>query len=270
MPTLWSSSNQNTVSMKKLSRRQVLLGLGAAGTGAILSPLVSPKRDVSAISPAKYPSCTVSPEQTEGPFYFETKLIRKDITEGRPGTILHLKLKIVDGEECNPVRDAVVDIWSCDAMGEYSGYETVYTDTGRFKEQRGLPLDRSKHPDNRRPEFHEEPNNEKTFMRGAQVTDANGEVEFRTIYPGWYPARATHIHIKVYLNDDEVFTSQMYFPEDIIDAVYKSGVYAEKEGKRMKNEDDGIFNDSGRGPFVELTEVEDGYVGTLTYGIQRS
>ncbi|HMB92348.1 MAG TPA: intradiol ring-cleavage dioxygenase, partial [Rhodothermales bacterium] len=221
------------------------------------------------IAPARYPSCLVSPEQTEGPFYFETKLIRQDITEGQPGTILHLKLKIVDGEGCTPVRDAVVDIWSCDALGEYSGYETVYSDEGRFQEQRGLPRDQSKHPDNSRPPFHQEPNNEKTFMRGAQVTDANGEVEFRTIYPGWYPRRATHIHVKVYLNDDEVFTSQMYFPEDMNDAVYNGGVYAEKEGRRTKNEEDRIFSRSGSSPLVELTEVEDGYVGTLTFGIRR-
>ena len=256
--------------MKKLSRRQVLLSLGVAGTGAALSPLAPPKREVSALSPAPYPSCTVSPEQTEGPFYFDAKLIRKDITEGRAGTILHLKLKIVDGEACTPVRDAVVDIWSCDASGEYSGYETVYTDAGRFQEQRGRPLDPSKHPDNRRPRFHQEPNNEKTFMRGAQVTDANGEVEFRTIYPGWYPGRAPHIHVKVYLDDNEVFTSQMYFPEEVTDGVYENEAYTGKEGERRQNEEDGIFVNSGKGPIVELTRVDDGYVGTLTYGIQRA
>ena len=256
--------------MKKLSRRQVLLGLGAAGTGGLLAPLVLPKREGAAISPAPYPSCTVSPEQTEGPFYFESKLIRKDITEGRPGTILHLKLKIVDGEDCTPVRDAVVDIWSCDALGEYSGYETVYTDAGRPKEQRGLPFDRSKHAGDRRPSFHEEPSNDETFMRGAQVTDASGEVEFRTIYPGWYPGRATHIHVKVYLDDDEVFTSQMYFPEDTNEGVYRTGIYAQKEGTRTKNAEDAIFSGDGSSPFVELTEVEDGFVGTLTFGIKRS
>ena len=255
--------------MKKLSRRQVLLGLGAAGTGAVLSPLVLPRQDVTAVSPARHPSCTVSPQQAEGPFYFKTELIRQDITEGRPGTILHLKLKIVDGEACTPVQNAVVDIWSCDALGEYSGYETVYTETGLVRGQRGLPMDRSKHADDKRPASHQEPNNEKTFLRGAQVTDASGEVTFRTLYPGWYPGRAPHIHVKVYLNDNEVLTSQLYFPEDISEAVYRGGVYAEKEGQRTKNQDDGLFSRSG-GPFAELTEVEDGYVGTLTFGIRRS
>ena len=256
--------------MKKLSRRQLIRGLGAGSAGALLLPLASKSREAAAISPSKYPSCTVSPEQTEGPFYFETKLIRKDVTEGRPGTVLHLKLKIVDGEACTPVQDAVVDIWSCDAGGEYSGYETVYTASGRFEAQRGEPRDASKHPDDVRPQFHQEPNNEKTFMRGAQVTDAGGEVEFRTIYPGWYPGRATHIHVKVYLDNDEVFTSQMYFPEDVNEAVYGDEVYAEKEGRRTMNDEDRIFNQGGKSPLVELTPVDDGYVGTLTYGIRRS
>ena len=266
----WGAVPQNPTGMKKLSRRQIILGLGAAGTGAVLSPLLSSAPEAAAISPAAYPSCTVSPEQSEGPFYFDAKLIRKDITEGRPGTVLHLKLKVVEGEECDPVRDAVVDVWSCDARGEYSGYETVYTAEGRVRGQRGLPFDREKHSDDGRPPFHEEPNNDETFMRGAQVTDAKGEVEFKTIYPGWYPGRATHIHVKVYLNDDEVFTSQMYFPEEVNEAVYSGEVYAGKEGERKRNEEDGIFSSSEGSPMVAVTRVEDGYVGTLTFGIRRA
>ena len=255
--------------MKKLSRRQVALGLGAVGTGAILSPLLSEKSKVSAVLPKPYPTCTVSTEQPEGPFYFEAKLIRKDITEGLPGATLHLKLKIVDGEQCDPVWDAVVDIWSCDAMGFYSGYETVYTDDGRIKEHYGNPRDNEKHIDNRRPSFHQEPINEKTFLRGAQVSDTNGEVEFKTIYPGWYPGRATHIHVKVYLDGGEVFTSQIYFPEETNEIVYNEGVYANKKEGRVRNNNDRLFNQGGNGPVVEITRVEDGYVGTWTCGIQR-
>lgn len=255
--------------MKKLSRRQVVLGLGAVGAGAALAPLALREKQVAAISPPALPSCTVTPQQTEGPFYFDTKMIRKDITEGRPGTILDLKLKVVD-EACEPVRDAVVDIWSCDAGGVYSGYETVYTKDGEFKEQRGLPKDKEKHRGDNRPRYHEEPNNEKTYLRGAQVTDTNGEVAFKTIYPGWYPGRATHIHIKVYLDNNDVFTSQIYFPEDVNDAVYAAEAYRGKSGNRTLNTDDGIFKRSGKSPFAEMTAVEGGYVGTLTFGIERA
>ncbi len=253
--------------MKKLTRRQVVLGIGAAGAGAALAPLALREKQVAAISPSALPSCTVTPQQTEGPFYFDTKMIRQDITEGRPGTILDLKLKVVD-EACEPVRDAVVDIWSCDAGGIYSGYETVYTKDGEFKEQRGRPMDRSKPENKDRPRFHQEPNNEETYLRGAQVTDANGEVAFKTIYPGWYPGRATHIHVKVYLDNNDVFTSQIYFPEEVNEAVYAADEYSAKSGKRTMNAKDGIFRRADKGPMAEITEVEGGYVGTLTFGIK--
>ena len=130
-------------------------------------------------------------------------------------------------------------------MGEYSGFESA---RGAFRQGR---------------------DNEKTFLRGAQVTDANGEVEFESIYPGWYQGRATHIHIKVYLDNDEVLTSQMYFPEDVNESVYQEGVYAEHEGRRLKNSDDGIFNRGGKGPLLELAEIEEGYAGTMTLGVNR-
>ena len=255
--------------MKKLTRRQVVLGLGVAGAGAALTSVAAQRSDVASISPSSTPSCTITPKQTEGPFYFDTKMIRQDITEGRPGTVLNLKLKVVD-EACNPVQDAVVDIWSCDAAGEYSGYETVYTKDGKFKEQRGLPKDKEKHANDDRPGFHQEPNNEKTFLRGAQVTDTNGEVAFKTIYPGWYPGRATHIHVKVYLDNNEVMTSQMYFPEKVNEEVYAADAYSTKEGNRTMNADDGIFKRGGNSPMVELTQVEEGLVGTFTFGIQRA
>lgn len=255
--------------MKKLSRRQIILGLGAAGTGSLLAPFISLKGKSATISPSKLPTCIVYPEQTEGPFYFAANLIRKDITEGRPGTHLDLKLRIVDAESCTPIQDAIVDIWSCDAAGEYSGYETVYTPEGEFKEQKGLPKDQQKHANDNRPQFHEEPNNEKKFMRGAQVTNADGEVEFLTIYPGWYPDRAPHIHIKVYVNDSEVFTSQMYFKEENTDRIYQQEVYSQKKGNRLRNNEDNIFSKIDNNPIVDITEAENGVIGTCTFGVHN-
>lgn len=245
--------------MKKLSRRQVVLGLGAASAGALLPSLVSEKQEVAAITPKPYPSCTLTPRQTEGPFYFDTKLIRQDITEGRPGVQLHLKLKVVDSGSCEPLQDAVVDIWHCDALGEYSGYETANFGRPPRGERRGGQGGRR-----------QTPQNEKTFLRGAQVTNSEGEVAFKTIYPGWYQGRATHIHIKVYLDNDDVLTSQMYFPEEKTESTYQEDVYAAHEGNRLKNDNDNIFNRAGKGPLLELTEVGKGFVGTMTLGVRRS
>lgn len=254
--------------MKKLSRRQVIMGLGFVGTGSLFTPFLSLKGKTATIKPSSKPSCIVYPEQTEGPFYFAANLIRKDITEGRPGTLLDLKLKIVDANNCEPIQDAIVDVWSCDANGEYSGYETVYSPSGDFLEERGAPKDMEKHSDDARPRFHQEPNNEKKFMRGAQVSNAEGEVEFLTIYPGWYPGRAPHIHIKVYVNDSEVFTSQMYFKDEETDKIHQQEAYNSKEGDRLKNEEDGIFSSTEANPIVKITEVENGVVGTCTFGVQ--
>ena len=92
---------------------------------------------------------------------------------------------------------------------------------------------------------------------------------FTTIYPGWYQGRATHIHLKVYLENDDVLTSQLYFPEQLNDSIYKEGVYAEHEGNRVTNDRDGIFRRAGAGTMFELTEVSDGYVGTLTLGVSK-
>ena len=253
--------------MKKISRRQVVLGLGAATTGALLPTILADRQKIAAVTPKPYPQCTLTPEQTEGPFYFDTKFIRKDITEGRPGTPLHLKLKVVDAASCEPIRDAIVDIWSCDAMGEYSGYESANTSFGPPPGQGGPPP-----PPGGRPGgggSRQTPVNDKTFLRGAQVTNTDGEVEFTTIYPGWYPGRATHIHIKVYLENDDLLTSQMYFPEDINDRIYEQGVYAEHKGNRRKNESDGIFRRAGKGPLIELTALNKGFVGTLTLGVDK-
>ncbi|GAB5409628.1 MAG: protocatechuate dioxygenase [Balneolaceae bacterium] len=256
--------------MKELSRRQILLGFGAAGTSALLAPFFSSKINALTIIPSKIPNCIVTPESTEGPFYFATNLIRKDITEGLPGTLLDLKLKIVDAESCSPIQDAIVDVWSCDSNGEYSGYETVYSPSGDMLEQRGLPKNEEMHSNDARPKNHEEPNNEKKFMRGAQVTNDMGEVEFLTIYPGWYPDRAPHIHIKVYVNDKEVFTSQMYFPEEITDKIYAQEVYAQKKGMRLLNTDDNLFLRTDGKPIIQITEVEEGVIGTLTFGVNQS
>ncbi len=235
--------------MKKISRRPVVRGRGAASAAAILPVASTRPREASALAPDPYPSCTLTPEQTEGPYYFDTAFIRRDITEGRPGAPLLLKLKVVESGSCEPIADAVVDIWHCDAGGAYSGFETAQPGRGRRGPGRQ--------------------DNEQTFLRGAQVTDADGEVSFRTVYPGWYPGRATHIHVKVYLDNDDVLTSQMYFPEAFNERLYASGVYAEHQGERVLNAQDGIFRRGGASPMLAVVDTDSGLVATLTLGVDR-
>jgi protocatechuate 3,4-dioxygenase beta subunit len=114
------------------------------------------------------PDCVLAPEQDEGPFYIDLARVRRDIVEDRPGVPLALALTVVDANTCQPIRDAAVDVWHCDALGVYSGEPT-------------------------------EGSAGTTYLRGIQITDGNGRAEFATVYPGQYPGRTTHIHLKIHL-----------------------------------------------------------------------
>lgn len=113
------------------------------------------------------PDCVLTPGQEEGPFYIDLAQVRRDIVEGRPGVPLALAVTVVDSRTCEPIRDAAVDIWHCDALGVYSGEPS-------------------------------EGSEGETYLRGIQLTDGNGLAEFATVYPGQYPGRTTHIHVKVH------------------------------------------------------------------------
>ena len=157
----------------------------------------------AALAPADFEglaTCRLLPEQMAGPFPLDEQFRRRDITEGLPGHPLRLGLRVVD-EGCAPVPDAEVEVWHADASGDYSAFE----DGGGGKD--------------------EGPGT--TFLRGTQVTDADGIVELRTIYPGWYRGRAVHIHVRVRIGGDLVLTSQMYFDDAYTEEVYTAEPYAE-------------------------------------------
>jgi protocatechuate 3,4-dioxygenase beta subunit len=185
-------------------------------------------------------TCTVYPQETEGPFYLDLNNLRSDIKDGKPGTALKIKVRVVSAAACAPIKDAVVDVWHCDAKGEYSGY--AGQGHGGDVDNTGLK-----------------------FLRGSQVTDANGEATFDTIYPGWYPGRTTHIHFKVHFSTSSVATSQMYFPEDINTAVYNTTPYSALGQKDTSNASDGTAHHGGFPALVAMTgSGASGYVGTLT------
>ena len=111
-----------------------------------------------------------------------------------------------------------------------------------------------------------------TFLRGHQVTDANGNVQFTTIYPGWYPGRAVHIHFKVRSAAGSSaayeFTSQFYFDERMTDRVHARAPYSTHTGQRMRNESDGIFRDGGAQLTLPVTERGQGYAAGFTVGMR--
>jgi protocatechuate 3,4-dioxygenase beta subunit len=197
------------------------------------------------------PACVLTPQQTEGPYFVDERMnrsdIRPDTTDGsiREGVPLKLSLHVVQvsGSACAPLAGTYVDVWHCDAQGVYSDVSD-----NNWGSSKGS-----------------------NFLRGYQVTDENGLVQFTTIFPGWYRGRAVHIHFKVRTALDDrnarEMVSQLYFDDAQIDEIYAHSPYP-GSGQRMRNSQDGIFRNGGDKLTVPLTQDGEGYAGTFNLGVQ--
>jgi protocatechuate 3,4-dioxygenase beta subunit len=152
------------------------------------------------------------------------------------------------------VSDAAVDVWHCDAGGVYSGFGQASTGGGGGG-----------------PGGSQSPTDDQTFLRGTQVTDANGLGEFQTIYPGWYRGRAVHIHMKVHVGGSVVHTGQLFFDDDLTDQVYQSTPYSSHGTRDVRNESDNIFRSAGAASAVlVMTPSGGGYTGEIAVAVDRS
>lgn len=189
--------------------------------------------------------CGVLTDATTGPFPLDEQFDRRDITEGYAGHPLRLGLRVVDSS-CAPVPGAAVEIWHTDSTGDYSAYD----DGGTGKDE----------------------GEGTTFCRGTQTADDAGIVEFATIYPGWYPGRTPHIHVRIWVGGSPVKVGQLYFPDDYSAQIYASGVYAEFGGADTTNTTDGLTQDiESDGSLLTLaagpTRSGEGTVGLTNLGI---
>ncbi len=232
-----------------MSRREVLALLAAAG--GIMLARSSVQAGSASSTDGEPPSCIVTPEQTEGPYFVDERLNRSDIRTdpadeavkaGIP-LILRFRISSINDAGCHPLVGAIVDIWHCDAAGVYSDVTDPSFDTVG-----------------------------KMFLRGYQVTDVNGGVRFTTIYPGWYRGRTVHIHFKVRVKVDSgrtyEFTSQLYFDDAITDRAHAYKPYASKGQRTVKNDGDGIFRDGGSQLMLSPVEHGQGYAATFDVGLQ--
>jgi protocatechuate 3,4-dioxygenase beta subunit len=240
---------------RKLSRRDVIEALSLAGAAFVAGCASSPTSASSTATTSSTTmtsgtsgtaSCAITAEETAGPYPDRTGMIgnssffRQDITEGRSGLPLTLALAIVNvRQNCATVANANVEIWQCDAAGNYSEYaQPGYDGTGQ------------------------------TFLRGVQTTDASGRVTFRTIFPGWYMSRATHIHVQVFVSGAVVKTTQIAFPESVSSGVYRTGVYASHGQNSTSNASDNVFSDGTQSELATLSgDTTSGYTATLTMGV---
>jgi len=245
---------------RAFNRRQMLAISRIAASAFLVGCLprrissASETAQVSSTTPSgTLPACTVRPQQTEGPYFVDERLDRSDIRSNpadglvRAGVPLQLALRVsqVRGDRCTPLAGAVVDIWHCDAEGVYSDVnDRGFSTAGQ------------------------------QFLRGYQVTDATGSVQFLTIYPGWYQGRTAHIHFKIRANSPSEqsyeFTSQLYFDDTTTDRVHAQAPYATRGERTVRNDRDGIFQRGGNQLLLSPTETTQGYTATFDIGLEMA
>lgn len=239
--------------LRKLSRRRVLERalIGGAGTGFMTKVAVGQETSPKSQVPGEQPrgSCVLLPKAVEGPYYFDPEQVRSDITEGRPGFPVRLVLRVIEHATCQPIAGARVDVWHADARGIYSGYP-----------RQGDTRDVSTKGE--------------TYLRGTQIGDKDGQVVFQTIYPGWYPGRTPHIHVKVFLDQKTLVTSQIYFPDEVSARIYKDQTaYEARPVADTTNRTDFIFQagqKEGGGIVVATEQSEGSMTASLIMAVDRS
>jgi protocatechuate 3,4-dioxygenase beta subunit len=232
---------------KSLLTRRATLTMLASAPAIISSAPRAFAETLGAPAVALTPACKLTPAAVPGPFYFDPKLQRADITEGNPGVPLRMRFVVLDAANCSPVAGARVDVWHTRADGYYSGF-------------RGQG------------DRHNVDTSGATFMRGTQIADARGEVLFRSVYPGWYDGRTVHVHFKVFIDDKDMLTGQMYFPDALSQYIFSNvGAYSRKAPRNTFNSNDELaLSDTTRGGFCDIREQADHYLATLIVGVNRT
>ncbi|MDR6977076.1 protocatechuate 3,4-dioxygenase beta subunit [Streptomyces sp. 3330] len=246
-------------------------GLAVAGYQAAFADTsadAEASASASATSTSTSGSCmTLMTSVTEGPYYLDGALVRKDITEGKSGVPLTLRLTVVDATDgCTPVAGAAVEIWHCDAWGYYSGYTTANPGgSAPAESEDGSTAD------------------DDTYLRGYQIANANGVVKFETIFPGWYTPRTCHIHLKVHTGGQKEdgtyeggkvnYTGQLFFPDDIAEEIFTLEPYSKHSGSYTTLADDMVYDDGGTSSglltlkAVHKADPSKGYKGSITLGV---
>ncbi|HKH17178.1 MAG TPA: hypothetical protein VKA57_06600 [Solirubrobacteraceae bacterium] len=218
-----------------LRRREALAAAAASGLGLLWTASGGGRGGAAAAAAERTSaSCTLTRELTEGPYWIDTSLTRRDITEDRHGVPLRLVLTVQDASSCRVLAGADVEIWHADAAGDYSGFDGARTAT--------------------------------RYLRGHQKTGAKGRAVFDTIYPGWYRGRTPHIHLKVHVGGEEVHTGQLFFRDSVSAAVYRTRHYRSRGAAETSNAEDTIYESASR--LALRRRRSGGYLGRMTLNVE--
>lgn len=185
--------------------------------------------------------CQLEKDSHEGPYFTCAPAPGKDIAVDQQGQALTVAMRLLD-EDCQPIPGGVIDIWSCNATGHYSGY--------------------SSDPDKRPPMVkailfgHIKPDLSPRFCRGALATDADGIAEFNTVYPGYYYGVPIHIHMKAHVNGKNLLTTQANLPEEINKKVMQTAPYTNPRPISRSTQSTGF-------PIMRVQERGDKLLATL-------
>jgi protocatechuate 3,4-dioxygenase beta subunit len=267
---------------------------GALAMSASADEATEATGTASASASSTAESCyKLTSETTEGPYYIDADKLRQDITEDKEGIPLTLQLKVIDSATCKPVANAAVDIWHCDALGLYSGYESFSQGGGTAPTDAptgtptGTPTDvPSGTPTGEPPSGggggHEEPTSDTRYLRGTWKTDKQGRVTFKTIFPGWYQGRCVHIHTKVHVDGEwtdagyegghACHTGQFFFAEEAVLLTEEVEPYSTSTTTRTTLTEDTIYDQSGTtGGLLKLKynkkNIAKGVTASITVGV---
>jgi protocatechuate 3,4-dioxygenase beta subunit len=227
--------------------------------------------------------CRLAAEQEVGPYYVADELLRSDIVEKKPGIPLSLRILVLDARTCKPLQNAAVDIWHCDALGLYAGFTKQNPMGPGGPDGHGGPPPGFEGPDPGHsgppegmgppPESH--PTDKLTFLRGIQITDAEGAVNFKTVFPGFYMGRTNHIHFKVrvgghadgktYAAGHTSHTGQVFFPEHMAAELMLHEPYKSHNIHRTTQAEDAVFTDQHGAESV--AKVQPLYVNNFRLGM---
>ena len=255
------------------TRRRTLTGLTAFGFGLVAGPalawdrpMISTGRSTECVNDgvrvsnmfgriatvadfSGAGSCQLPRGTVEGPYFICVDTMNaRNIAEGVEGVPMTMALRVTD-PACTPVPGAIVDVWQCDARGNYSGFAV-----GPDRPLRGVRG------------LRQDPYTSARFLRGVLATDAEGIAEFDAIYPGFYNRRAIHTHFKVHVGNRAYLTGQALYPEEWNEKILATPLYSEGRGRdRVLN----VHDFMGRtGVLFTVSERGDRLLATINLAIR--